>query len=129
MEYQKIINLLVKTPNQPSKFRTKDWVEINDEARGAYNINIQIKFETSMLQSSLCDYSDAYILVSGTITLVAAGAEAAAIAADRNKKQAVFKNCSPFTDCVTDISNTQVDNAKDLGVFMPMYSLIEQSDN
>ena len=67
MEYEKIINLLENTPNQPTKFRTKNWVEINDDSRGTYNTNSQIRFETSMLRSSLCDYSEAYILVSGTI--------------------------------------------------------------
>ena len=67
MEYEKIINLLKNTPNQPTKFRTKNWVEINDDSRGTYNTNSQIRFETSMLRSSLCDYSEAYILVSGTI--------------------------------------------------------------
>ena len=66
MEYQKI-NLLDNTPNQPSKFKTKnrvEWVGINDEAGGTYNTNSQIRFETSMLKSSLCDDSDPYILVS-----------------------------------------------------------------
>ena len=67
MEYQKIINLPENTPNQPSKFRTKKWVEVNDELRRKYNVNSQIKFKTSMLRSRLCDYSDAYILVSATI--------------------------------------------------------------
>ena len=75
MEYQKIINLLENTPNQPTKFRTKKWVEINDETRGTYNTNSQIKFKTSMLRLSLCDYSDACILVSGTITVVENQAE------------------------------------------------------
>ena len=55
MEYQKIINLLENTPNQPSKFRTKNWVEINGESCGTYNANSQIKFKTSNLRSSLCD--------------------------------------------------------------------------
>ena len=59
MEYQKIINFLDNTPNQPTKFRTKNCLEINDDARGTYNTNIQIKYKTSMLKSSLCDYSDA----------------------------------------------------------------------
>ena len=59
MEYQKIANLLDSASNQPSKFRTKNWVEINDESRGTYAVNKQIKFKTSMLRSSLCDYSDA----------------------------------------------------------------------
>ena len=75
MEYQKIINLLENTPNQPTKFRTKKWVEINDETRGTYNTNSQIKFKTSMLRLSFCDYSDACILVSGTITVVEHQAE------------------------------------------------------
>ena len=65
--------MLDNTPNQPTKFRTKNWVEINDDARGTYNINSQIKFKTSMLKSSLCDYSDAYVLVSGTITITREG--------------------------------------------------------
>ena len=70
MEYQKIANLIDDTSNQPSKFRTKNWVEINDESRGTYNVNSQIKFKTIMLKSSLCDYSDAYILVKRTIKLL-----------------------------------------------------------
>ena len=68
MEYQIIINLLDNTPNQPSKFRTKNWVEINDGLRGTYNTNSQIEFKISMLESSLCDYSDGCILVKRTIT-------------------------------------------------------------
>ena len=63
MEYQEIINLLDNTPNEPSKFRTKKWVEISDEARGTYNTSSQIKFKTSMLTSILWDYSDDFILV------------------------------------------------------------------
>ena len=69
MEYQKIANLLDDASNQPSKFRTKNWVEINDESRGTYSLNSQIKFKTTMLKCSLCDYSDAYIFVKGTITV------------------------------------------------------------
>ena len=67
MEYQKIINLLDHTLNQPSKFRTKNGLKKNNDSRGAYSTNIQIKLKTSMLKSSLHDYKDAYILVSGTI--------------------------------------------------------------
>ena len=66
MEYRKITNFLDNTANQPTKFRTKHWVEITDDARGMYNTNSQIKFKTSMLNSNLCDYNDAYILVSGS---------------------------------------------------------------
>ena len=58
MEYQKITNLLSNESNQPSKFKTKNWIEINDESRGVYNVNSQIKFKTTMLKASLCDYSD-----------------------------------------------------------------------
>ena len=69
MEYRKMINLLDNTSNQPSKFRTKNWVEINNEPRGTYNVNSEIRFKTTMLNSSLCDYCDAYILVKGTPTI------------------------------------------------------------
>ena len=72
MEHQKIANLLNDTLNQPSKFRTRNWVEISDESRGTYTIN-DIKFKTTMLRSNLCDYADAYILVKGTITITVAG--------------------------------------------------------
>ena len=68
MEYQKIINFLDNTPNQPTKFRTKSWIEINDDRGGTYDTNSQIKFKSLMLRSISCDYSDAYMLVSGTIT-------------------------------------------------------------
>ena len=68
MEYQKIANLLDNVSNQPSKFRTRNWVEINDESRGTYTSN-DIKFKTTMLRSNLCDYADAYILVKETITI------------------------------------------------------------
>ena len=126
MEYQKTINLLENTPNQPSKFRTKSWVEVNDESRGTYNVNSQIKFKTSMLRSSLCDYSDAYILVSATITVpntVAVGSAA------NNRKYTINKNCTPFSNCITEINNTQTDNAKTIDITIPMYNLIEYSDN
>ena len=74
MEYQKIINLLDNKPNQPTKFRTKNCAEINDDAPGTYSNNSQIKIKTSMLKSRLCDYSDTYILVSGTIATDGRGA-------------------------------------------------------
>ena len=77
-----------------------------------------------MLRSSLCDYSDAYILLSGTIAV-------AEVAAGRgnNGLQVVFKNFAPFTNCISEINNTQIDNAIDIDVVMPMYNLIEYSDN
>ena len=85
MEYQKIINLLDNKTNQPPKFRTKNWVEINDESRGTYNANSQIKFKTTMIGSSLCDYSDACILVKENITIINT-ANADAGANNTNKK-------------------------------------------
>ena len=125
MKYQKLPNLIDDASNQLSKFRTKYWVEINDESRRTYNS--KIKFKTTMLKSSLCDYSDAYILVKGT---VAVNNTAAADAnANNTNKQVVFKNCDPFTNCISEISNRQVDNAKDIDIVMPMYNLIEYSDN
>ena len=129
MECQKIANLIDNTSNQPSKFRTRNLVEINDKSRGAYNVNSQIKFKTTMLKSSLCDYSDAYILVKGKITIAAAGADVAATQADEINKGVIFKNCAPFINCISEINNTQIDNAKDIDVVMPMYNLIEYSDN
>ena len=69
MGYQKIAKLLNHESSKPSKFRTKNWVEINDDVRGVYFPHKQIRFKTSMLRSILCDYSDAYILVKGNITV------------------------------------------------------------
>ena len=114
MEYQEIINLLVDSSNKIFKFRTKNWVEINDESRGKYNYKKQIRYKTTMLKSSLCDYNDAYILVKGKITILPAGADAAAREADERNKGVAFKNCAPFTSCKSDIN-----------VSMPMYNLIE----
>ena len=82
-----------------------------------------------MLKSSLCDYSDAYILVNGKITIAGEGATAAARQADERDKGVVFKNCAPFINCISEINNTQIDNAKDIDIVMPMYNLIEYSDN
>ena len=129
MEYQKIANLIDDASNQPSKFRTKNWVEINDESRGTYNVNSQIKFETTTLKSSLSDCSDAYIFVKGKITITGEGDDAAARETDERDKGVTFKNCVPFTNCISGINNTQVDNAKDIDIVMPMYNLIEYSDN
>ena len=98
MEYQKIANLINDASNQPFKFRTKNWVEMNDESRGTYNVNSQIKFKTTVLKSSLCDYSDVYILVKGTIT-VNNTAVADTDASSTNKK-VIFKNCAPFTKLI-----------------------------
>ena len=128
MEYQKIANLLDSASNQPSKFRTRNWVEINDESRGTYTSN-DIKFKTTMLRSNLCDYADAYILVKGTITITGAGDDDAAKRLDERNKGVIFKNCAPFTKCISRINNTDIDNAQDIDIVMPMYNLIEYSDN
>ena len=127
MEYQKIADLIDDTPNQPSKFRTRNWVEINDESRGAYHVNSQVKFKTTMLKSSLCDYSDAYILLKGTTSVNNTAAAGAAV--NNINKKVIFKNCAPFTNCISEINNTQIDNAKDIDIVMPVYNLIQYSDN
>ena len=80
-----------------------------------------------MLKSSLCDYSDAYILVKGTIGVNNDAAQGAI--ANNTSKKVIFKNCAPFTNCISEINNTQIDNAKDIDIVMPMYNLIEYSDN
>ena len=129
MECQKIANLIDDASNQPFKFRTKIWVEINDESRGSYNLNSQIKFKTTMLKSSLCDYSDAYILVKEKIAITAVGDDPADKKEDERDKGVAFKNCAPFTNCISEINNTQINNAKDFDIVMPMYNLIEYSDN
>ena len=95
-------------PNQPTKFRTKKWVEINDDSRGTY-------------------YSDAYIFVSGTITITGAGDDDTR--KNKRNKGVRFKDCVPFTHCITEINNAQIDHATYIDAVMPMYNLIEYSDN
>ena len=119
--------MLDNTSNQPSKFRTKNWVEINYASRGIYNTNSQIKFKNTMLKSILYDYSDTYILVQGNITVNNTAADGAA--ANNTTENVIFKNYAPFTNCIREINNTQIDNAKNIYIVMPMYNLIEYSDN
>ena len=114
--------------NQSSKYRTRNWVEINDELRRTYTCS-DIKFKTTMLKSNLCDYADAYILVTGTITITGAGDDDASKRLDKRNKSVIFKNCAPFTKCISRINNTDIDNAQDIDIVMPMYNLIEYSDN
>ena len=114
MEYPKTINLLRNTLNHPSKFKTKNWFEIIDDARRTYNADSQTEFKTSMLKSSLCDYNNAYILVT----------VAPQTGDSINNKGVVFKNCALLTDCISEINNTEIDNAKYINVVMPMYNLI-----
>ena len=119
METQKIVNLLNGSDNENSKFATKKWYIIDNESKGNYSHENPIKFLTSSLESSLCDCSDAYILVTGNITVTAG---------DANTKVA-FKNCAPFTKCITEINETFIDDAERINITMPMYNLIEYSDN
>ena len=112
------MNCSDNTPNQSIKFRTKTWVEINDDARGMYINNSQIKLKTSMLKSSLCDCSDGYILAYGAIIIAALAA-----GGGNNGKKLVFKNCAPFTDCISEISNKQIGNAK---LYVPVITLSTQ---
>ena len=100
MEYQKIINLLDNAPNQPSKYITKNWVEINDDSRGMCSTYSQIKFKILMLKSSLCDYNDACIPVKETIKIPKTGRTATPN--NRNEK-VILKNCAPFTDRISEI--------------------------
>ena len=119
METQKIVNLLNSTNNENSKFATKKWYIIGSESKGNYSHENPIKFLTSSLESSLCDYSDAYILVTGNITVTGG---------DANTKVA-FKNCAPFTKCITEINETFTDDADHINITMPTYNLIEYSGN
>ena len=119
METQKIVNLLNGSDNENSKFATKKWYVIDSESKGNYSDENEIKFLTSSLESNLCDYSDAYILVTGNIT---------AVGADDNTKVA-FKNCAPFRKCRTEINETFIDEAEHINITMPMYNLIKYSDN
>ena len=129
MEIQKIINLLNKKDYEDSKYATKNWHVINDETNGNYGSSdidntfrgftpIPIKFITKSIESYFCDYSDAYVLVTGKVKI---NADAAA-----NK---TFKNCAPFINCRVEINDTQVEYANNLNVIMPMYSLLEYPDN
>ena len=126
MEYRKIANRLDSASNQPSKFRTKNWVEINDDLRIEYTPNKQIRFKTAMLMSCLLDYSDAYMLFKGNISVKNTGTAAAPT--NRNK-QVILKNLVPFNYCISKINNTEIDNTQYIDIVMPMYNLTEYSDN
>ena len=117
METKKIVNLLNGSDNENSKFATKTWYVIDSVSKD-YSHENPIKFLTSSLESNICDYSDAYILVTRNITAVS----------DNAATQVVFKNCAPFEDCRTEINNTFVDYANFINIAMPMYSLIEYSE-
>ena len=110
--------MLYDTPNQLFKLKTKNWVELNDESRGTYNKDNQIRFKTLILRSILCDYSDTYIIVKGTIIV----AKETAAAPNNANKKVTFKNYVPFTNCISRINNTQVDDAHDIDVVIPMHN-------
>ena len=128
MKCQKIANLLDNASNKPSRFTTRNWVEVNDDSRGTYT-NADIKFKTAMVKSDLCDYADAYVLVKGTITITGHGDDDSARQLEERNKGVIFKNCTPFTKCISRINGTDTDNAQDIDIVMPMYNLIEYSDN
>ena len=121
METQKIANLLNNSDNESSKFAIRKWYIINDQNNGQYGRRNEndstIKFETKVIKPNLCDYSDAYILVTGDIKVED-------VAANNN---VAFKNCAYFTRCVTHINDEHVKTAKNLDIIMPMYNLIEYS--
>ena len=116
---QKILNLLNGSNNDNSKFATKKWYIIDSESKGNYSHENPIKFLTSSLESSLCDYSDAYTLVTGNITVIPNNAAT----------QVVVTNCAPFQKCGTEINETFIDEADFINITMSMYDLIEYSVN
>ena len=119
METQAIINLLDHSSNEESKFATKKWYVIDSQTtKVKYKQGDTIKFETETIKLSLCDYSDAFILVTGNITVAA-----------NNDTDVAFKNCAPFSTCTTKINDVFVDEANHIYIAMPMYNLIEYSDN
>ena len=119
MEYQKFLNLLDTTSDNVPKFNTKKWIEVDDQSGESYNINKQIRFKTSMLRSDICDYSDAYIVIKGTITVGEASDR------DKHNKSLVLKNHVLFISWISKINGTLIENAEDLDIVMPMYNLIE----
>ena len=118
MEYYKISKLL--NDSTVSKFVTKKWIEVNDLSTSRYSVNRNIRFQISMLRSYLCD---TYIVVKGTVTV-----EGDDDNKKRDKKQS-FKNSAPFRSCISKTNNTFIDNAEDLNIVMPIYNLLEYSDN
>ena len=119
METQKIVNLLNGSDNDNSKFATKKWCIIDNESKGNYLHHNPIKFLTKSIESSVCDYSDAYILVTGDI----------AATPNNAATQVIFKNCAPVKGCRTETNDTFVDYADFINITMPMHNLIEYSDN
>ena len=119
METKKIINLLNSPDNENSKFATTKRYIIDSESKGNYEPVSEIKFLTISLESNLCDYSDAYTLFTRNVNITGG---------DNNTKVA-FKNCAPFKKCGTEINETFIDDAEHISISMPMYNLIQYSDN
>ena len=132
MEYDKIDNLLLSEDNeseQLSKFVTREYVRVNSLSN-TYNENKSIRFKTPMLRSNLCDYSDAYILVKGTITVTAPGVNNNANnIRDKRNRPVILKNNSPFVSCITRVNGELIEDADDLDIVMSMYNLLEYSKN
>ena len=124
MKFQNIVNFLDTTSDDKDlpRFVTKKWVHVFHQSERNYNVNKEITIKTSMQRSDLCDYSDAYIAVKGTITVTDPDN------AKRNKAVA-FKNNGSFTNCISKINGEEIDKAEDLYVVMPMYNLLEYSKN
>ena len=132
MEYDKINNLLLSGDNESeklSKFVTIEYVRVNSLSN-TYNENKSIRFKTPMLRSNLCDYSDAYILVKGTITVTAPGVNNGANnIRDKKNRPLILKNNAPFVSSITRINGKLIEDADDLDIVMPMYNLLEYSKN
>ena len=124
IEFQRITNFLGITSDDKDLpwFVTKKWIKVYDESGGNYNVNKEIRIKKSVLRSDLCDYSDAYIVVKGTITAVRPHA------AKKNKSVAL-KNNAPIINCISKSNGIKIDNAEDLDVVMPMHNLLEHSKN
>ena len=148
MEFQKITNFIDVTSDNEDlpKLVTKKWIEVYDQSEGNYNVHEEIRIKTSMLRSDLYDFSDAYIIVKGNITVnkktftaddieesnnTLANANATNTANNNafGEKKLVFKNNALFINCISKISGIKIDSAEDLDVIMPMYNLLEYSRN
>ena len=110
METQKLTNFLDITSDNKDlpRFVNEKWIKVYDQSEGNYNVNNEIRIKTSMLRSDLCDYSNAYIVVKGTITIVRPNG------AKRNK-EVIFKNNAPFINCISKINGVKIDNANEEG--------------
>ena len=118
------MNLSNNSESEYSKFATKKWYVIDSESKGSYSHHDPIKFLTKSIESSLYDYSDAYILVTGDIAVKRRNAANTDDIALDAATQVAFKNCAPFKDCRTEINDTFVDYADFINIAMPMYNLI-----